>query len=55
MQGTSKLNPFGLRLPGEMRQKLKEIAISNRRSLNSEIVARLEESLRAEEKEKTNV
>lgn len=34
--------PFPLRMPDEVRERLKEAAISNKRSLNAEIVARLE-------------
>lgn len=37
--------PYPLRMPDEMRDKLKEAAHNNRRSLNAEIVARLENSL----------
>lgn len=37
--------PYPLRMPDEMRDKLKEAAHNNRRSLNAEIVARLEQSI----------
>jgi len=37
--------PFGLRMLPELRARLEEAARSNSRSLNAEIVARLEESL----------
>ncbi|BCB62238.1 hypothetical protein HaloA020_29390 [Halomonas sp. A020] len=37
--------PYPLRMPDEMRDQLKECAHNNRRSLNAEIVARLELSL----------
>lgn len=40
---------YMLRLPAGMRDKLKAIAKSNGRSMNSEIVARLEESLQMTE------
>lgn len=36
--------PLGVRLPDELKQWLKHQAIDNRRSLNAEIVVRLEES-----------
>lgn len=38
--------PLGVRLPDELKQWLKHQAIDNRRSLNAEIVVRLEESRR---------
>lgn len=41
---------FNLRLPDGMRDRLKEEAETNGRSLNMEIVARLEESLSGEKK-----
>lgn len=40
--------PLGVRLPDELRQWLKHQAVDNRRSLNAEIVVRLEESRRRE-------
>ncbi len=40
--------PYPLRMPDEMRDQLKEYAHNNRRSLNAEIVARLERSLMEE-------
>ncbi|WP_363797822.1 Arc family DNA-binding protein [Lysobacter firmicutimachus] len=40
-----EINPFGLRMPPELRSELEEAALSNGRSLNAEIVYRLEESL----------
>lgn len=39
------INPFGLRLPPALKQALEESAHEARRSLNAEIVARLEASL----------
>lgn len=42
--------PLGLRLPDEMRIWLKHQAVDNRRSVNSEILVRLEESRRQQEK-----
>lgn len=44
MQGNSKLVPSPVRLPQELKDWLKHRAIDNRRSMNSEIVARLEAS-----------
>jgi len=38
------INPFGLRMPPELKEKLEEEAKKNMRSLNAELVARLEES-----------
>lgn len=43
--------PLGVRLPDELKQWLKHRAVDNRRSLNSEILVRLEESKRNEERE----
>lgn len=40
--------PFGLRMPDDLKEWLKEQAALNRRSLNSEILARLEESRRVQ-------
>ncbi|AWL04224.1 Arc family DNA-binding protein [Massilia oculi] len=40
--------PFGLRLPPELKQWLSEKAQINRRSMNSELLHRLEESRAAE-------
>jgi plasmid stability protein len=40
---------FILRLPAGMRDRLKAIAAANRRTMNAEIIERLEDSLRAEE------
>lgn len=37
--------PYPLRMPDGMREKLKDAAHKNQRSLNAEIVARLQESL----------
>lgn len=42
------INPFGLRLPPEVRQAVERAAAANRRSMNAEIVARLEESFARE-------
>lgn len=39
-----EINPFGLRMPAELKARLEDAAHDNRRSLNAEIVARLQES-----------
>ncbi len=44
MEGARGINPLQIRLPHELREWLKAEAERNRRSLNSEIVARLEAS-----------
>lgn len=40
-----EINPYGLRMPPELREKLEAAARQSARSLNAEIVRRLEESL----------
>lgn len=46
---------MGVRMPPDLREQLKEKAAKNRRTLGSEIVHRLEQSLIAESKqEKSN-
>lgn len=42
------VNPFGLRMPPEVKEELEKMAEQNRRSLNAEIVVRLEESIKRE-------
>lgn len=42
--------PYALRLPKELKEDLAVAAKANRRSLNSEIVIRLEQSVAAEKK-----
>lgn len=42
------VNPFGLRMPSEVKEELEKLAEQNRRSLNAEIVVRLEQSIRQE-------
>lgn len=37
------INPFGLRMPPEVREWVKQQAAANRRSLNSELLVILEE------------
>ncbi|WP_404299822.1 Arc family DNA-binding protein [Alicycliphilus denitrificans] len=49
MQGNGKLAPSPIRLPQDLKDWLKHRAIDNRRSFNSEVVARLEESRSREE------
>lgn len=40
-----EINPYGLRMPPTLRHALEKAAKESRRSLNAEIVARLEQSL----------
>ena len=42
------VNPFGLRMPPEVKEELEKMAEQNSRSLNAEIVVRLEESIKRE-------
>ena len=42
------INPFGVRMPPEVKAELDKLAEQNRRSLNAEIVVRLEQSIRQE-------
>ena len=42
------INPFGVRMPPEVKAELEKLAEQNRRSLNAEIVVRLEESIMRE-------
>ena len=44
MKGKREINPFGLRIPTELRSKLEDSAEINGRSLNAEILHRLEHS-----------
>lgn len=53
MKGAREIPPIGVRMPLEIRKQLKEKATKNHRSLGGEIIFRLEESLKAEEKEKS--
>lgn len=39
------INPFGLRMPAELREHLRESARQNHRSMNAELLLRLKESL----------
>jgi hypothetical protein len=54
MSKTEQIKPTPVRLPDELRIWLKHQSIDNRRSLNSEIVIRLEQSQRQQQKESTN-
>jgi hypothetical protein len=55
MDKLPKPKPTGVRLPDELRKWLKHQSIDNHRSLNSEIIFRLEESQRNQaEKEATH-
>lgn len=49
MQGASKLSPVQVRLPEDLKKWLKHKAVDNLRSLNSELVTRLQESKAREE------
>ncbi len=49
------MKPLGVRIPDELRQWLKHSAVDNRRSLNTEIVVRLEESRRRQDDASGNV
>lgn len=44
MQGTGKLAPSPVRIPPDLKDWLKQKAADNRRSYNSELILRLEES-----------
>jgi len=46
------LAPTGIRIPSKLKSTLKEKAKENNRSMNAEIVARLEESFCTEERDK---
>ncbi|MBB3103783.1 Arc family DNA-binding protein [Azomonas macrocytogenes] len=39
-----EINPFAFRMPPELRAKVEEAAKENRRSINAELVARVEET-----------
>jgi Arc-like DNA binding dprotein len=47
-KGVAAIPPFGLRMRPELKRRVEEAARANNRSLNSEIVARLEQSFREE-------
>lgn len=43
-----KIAPFGLRMQPELKAQIEALAVANQRSMNSEIIARLEQSLSGE-------
>ena len=47
---SKRINPFGLRINDALKDQLKTVAEYNGRSLNAEILVRLRDSLKAEEK-----
>lgn len=47
--GENSNKPLGVRLPDDLKQYLKHQAVDNRRSLNAEIIVRLEASRRLDE------
>jgi hypothetical protein len=49
MEGARKINPLQVRLPPDLREWLKQEAEINHRSMNSEIVLRLEASRTCQE------
>lgn len=48
-QRTAGKEQFILRLPGGMRNRIKEMAIANRRSMNGELLVMIEKCLAEEE------
>lgn len=52
MKGVREINPFGLRMPPELRRKIEKSAKVNGRSLNAEIIHRLEFSFGEESTKK---
>lgn len=49
MKDNKRLAPSPVRIPAELKQWIKHKAVDNFRSFNSEVVARLEASRKAEE------
>jgi len=45
MQNVGRVVPFAVRMPDALKARIKEIAASNRRSMNSEIVILLERAV----------
>jgi hypothetical protein len=39
------INPFGLRMPQELRRRIERSAKTNRRSMNAELILRLQDSV----------
>lgn len=54
-KGVAAIPPFGLRMRPELKRRLEGAARANNRSLNSEIVARLEQSFRDESQPTTTM
>lgn len=52
---TSHIAPFGLRMQEDLREKIESAATENGRSLNAEIVARLENSIEISTKPDTGL
>lgn len=52
MKGARSFPQFGLRMPQELKDWLAHRAVDNHRSLNNEIIDRLEHSRRQEEEKK---
>lgn len=44
-ESEKRIPPFGLRLPSDLKQRVQDAATANNRSMNAEIIARLEASL----------
>jgi len=45
-----QIAPFGLRMANDLKHELMKRADANKRSLNSELLVRLEESIKSEQK-----
>lgn len=43
------MSPYGVRMPRELKEKIKAAAKANRHSMNAEIIERLEESFRKDD------
>ncbi|WP_426391927.1 Arc family DNA-binding protein [Variovorax sp. R-27] len=54
MKGIGHLAPSPIRLPPDLKDWLKHQAINNHRSMNSEVIARLEESRARQGRIQTN-
>jgi hypothetical protein len=52
---SKRINPFGLRIGTELKNKLKVMAEYNGRSLNAEILVRLRDSLEAKESDNATI
>lgn len=51
MVGMRQVAPFGVRIPPDLREWIKQQAVANKRSLNSEVLVCLEEVRRMREAE----